>query len=154
MHNLISTVFKIVGGSLVIFMLLDTGMFILDTFSAISSVTTVASNMQVDISKYNGLPSQVMRDKYKQKLNEISDHSNTVASISSNIDNLANIKGYGEKQVLTIELSVNSFAYVMPKASVNGFVKEFLPAPVKLEASYDVPCLKYRKVNTTTTGGV
>lgn len=174
MERLITTIFKIFGASIILSVMLDTGALVFDTFATINRLNAVATSLQMEISKYNGLPSEELRDVFAQRLADASvNSSNVVTNITSNFSansptltqigtdtdfsgavntstdsfaDLSVLKGYGDTQSLFIGFKVNVIGYAMPNAKMSSFVKQ--RATWAFSMTYDVPCLRYRKTDT------
>lgn len=175
MERLITTIFKIFGASIILSVMLDTGALVFDTFATINRLNAVATSLQMEISKYNGLPSEELRDVFAQRLADASvNSSNVVTNITSNFSanaptltqtgtdtdfsgavhtstkgdfkDLSVLKGYGDTQSLFIGFKVNVIGYAMPNAKMSSFVRQ--RATWAICMTYDVPCLRYRKTDT------
>lgn len=169
MEKTIATVFKILGGSLILLLLLDLCTFSFDTFTTLSRVNAVVNNLEMEISRYNGLPSQKICDMYGQKLvdctlnrsnvasyvganftahtnvvdgSKTADFNGSISTASDTYDDLGDLKEYGDMQKLCIRLKLNVFTYTMT-GSLSSFAKEH--GVVGISYVYDVPCLKYTK---------
>ena len=152
MERLITTIFKIFGASIILSVMLDTGALVFDTFATINRLNAVATSLQMEISKYNGLPSEELRDVFAQRLADASvNSSNVVTNITSNFsasaptltqtgtdtdfsgavhtskgdfEDLSVLKSYGNTQSLFIGFKVNIIGYVMPNAQMHDFEKQ------------------------------
>lgn len=170
MERLITNIFKIAGCSLILLIMLDTGLAIFDIFTTLNKVQAVTDNMQMDIAKYNGLPSEDIRNMYAQKLADCTvNSSNVIYGVSCNLSgnahvndssdeaifdgdvtvsggttytDLADLKDYGQMQTLFVGLKMNVFTYSFTGTldSLNKKVGQ-----VAIKYAYDVPCLNYTK---------
>ena len=164
MHNLVATVFKILGGSIILMILLDAGLVIADTISVNSRVTSLSITLQKEVAKNNCLPNALV-PLFESQLNDIIDKSLVATSIKSNINmNLtvdsgiipslgeSNVKDYGELQTLAIAVEMSPSRVVFADSptgtvkSVNNIERQVGGSlSYTLNYEYTVPCLRYLK---------
>lgn len=170
MEKLVVNIFKILGGSIILLMLLDVFAFTIDTYTTMTKLNAVISNFQVDISKFNGVPSQEMADMYAQKIVDSTvNRSNVVFNVTSNftanpvvndasdeadfngdfIDgdgyfyrDLCELREYGEEHNLFIGIKINTLMYTFG-TTLQSLDRD--TGVVAVGMNYQVPCLKYTK---------
>lgn len=162
MHNLVASVFKVIGISIISMAILDTGLMVVDTVSVNNRVTSMANVMQNEIARNNCVPKSI-EGLFLSQLESVVEHSNVATDIKSNIDgNITvdgkrydsigevNVKDYGETQTLAIsvEMSPTRIAGVgRGVAASNGgsFLTKKSGFKYTLDYVYNVPCLRYLK---------
>lgn len=166
MEKLVVTVFKILGFSIILMMLLDISFTLIDTYNVYMKVSNVGNLMQNEVARHNGLPEGAMADTFGEMLVDIAERSRVVDGVGANFESsvtsstvdvkfddtdyqgyeclTSSIKNYGEMCDLTIRVRINTLGYAMPNAKMDNFRRVTLGNSV-LVFNYRVPCLRYLK---------
>lgn len=162
MHNLVASVFKIIGVSIIGMAVLDTSLVVVDTVSVHNKVISMANVMQNEIARNNCVPASI-EGLFLKQLDSIKEQSNIATDVKSNIDgNITidgnrydsigevNVKDYGETQTLAIsvEMSPTRIAGVGRGQAANNdgsFLTKKSGYTYTLDYVYNVPCLRYLK---------
>lgn len=124
MHNIIASVFKLIGMSIILMLLLDTTLTVVDTLNVRSRVKDVESTLKYELSKHNALPDEIARTLDAQ-LQDIVDKSQVATRYRWNWNdtittygqtytpiNEANVRDYGEELEYVIQLDMRVDAIV------------------------------------------
>lgn len=162
MHNLVASVFKIIGVSIIGMAILDTSLVVVDTVSVHNKVTSMANVMQNEIARNNCVPSAI-EGLFVNQLESIVNQSNIATDVRSNIggnitvdgnryDSISevNVKDYGDIQTLAIsvEMSPTRIAGVgrgVAGSNDGSFLTKKSGYKYTLDYVYNVPCLRYLK---------
>lgn len=124
MHNLVASIFKIIGMSIILMLLLDTTLTVVDTINVRSRVKDVEYTLKYELSKHNALPDEIARTldaqlqdivdkskiatRYRWNWNDtINTYGNTYTPI-----NEANVRDYGEEIEYLIQLDMRMDAII------------------------------------------
>lgn len=163
MHNMIATVFKVLGGSILIMFLLDVIFIVADTITVNNRIESISLVMQDELSRNNCIPDSIA-PLFLNQLKEIQKNSNVVSQeadgIVSNIDRdltidgvryesvaESNVKNYGDKLTLVIQVKMQPQSLIFFKTASNNY-GSFLGRKTfeyTMTYKYPVPALRYLK---------
>lgn len=134
MHNVVASIFKIIGMSLILMLLLDTIFTVVDTLNVRSRVQDVESILKYELAKNNAIPDE-MGQLLDAKLQDIVEDSkiatryrwnwqstiNTYGKSYTPI-NEANVRDYGEEieYVIQLDMRVQLFTFGGQTVTPNG----------------------------------
>lgn len=84
MYKLPLFVFKLLGTSILLMLLLDTSLMVIETISVHSKVSSLTGIMQQQVSEHNSMPSE-MAELFETQLNEIVDVSSVADAQMNNM---------------------------------------------------------------------
>lgn len=162
MHNLVASVFKIIGISIIGMAILDTSLVVVDTVTVHNKVVSMSNVMQNEVARNNCVPNAI-EPLFNKQLESIKNQSNIATDIKSNIDGAitidgkrydsigeSNVKDYGDTQTLAIsvEMSPTRIAGVgrgQAASNDGSFLTKKKGFKYTLDYTYAVPCLRYLK---------
>jgi hypothetical protein len=159
MHNTVGTIFKVLGISIIMMLLLDILYIVGDTLAVNSRVTSVAGVMQDEVSRNNCIPNSI-KPLFISQLNTIKGSSNVVKGIKTNISNSltvdgktydslseSNVKGYGTLLTLIIQIEMEPKSLIVYKGAGqnNGSFLGRGAFTYTQTYKYQVPALRYLK---------
>lgn len=152
MHKVISWVFKFMGISIILMLLLDTSLMLFDIVTTTNRIQSQASFMQMELAKNNYISEEANTifegTEDTDGFAFISAKSRVFDNIAYNYQDLdkAEIGQYGDFKTLRITADFNPWGYIIsPKiyANADKGLKEVHHGNV--EFTYTVPCLRYLK---------
>ncbi len=162
MHNLVASVFKILGISIISMAVLDTSLVVVDTLSVHNKIVAQSNVMQNEIARNNCVPNTI-EPLFTSQLNSVVSQSNIATGVKSNLNGNVtidgtsynsigedNVKDYGETQTLAIsvEMSPTRIAGVgrgQAGSNDGSFLTKKRGFKYNLDYVYTVPCLRYLK---------
>lgn len=148
-NRTIITVFKVLGMSVILMVVLDTALMMFDAFSTLNKIQTVADTIQQDISRQNCLTTQA-ETIFDTALSDLDARSNVFSNIVIKKTGLAdslsptNVKNYGDLHKLEITAQVHPLVYSIQGTTTDSWLKE-VALFYEMKFEYDVPCLRYLK---------
>lgn len=154
MHKVVSWVFKFIGISILLMILLDVSLMIFDAYTTNSRIQAQAALMQTELAKNNYLPDDAVAvfqgDATSQSgFYSISERSRVYGDITFKVmdgntecNGTDNIGNYGDFRTLVIEADFNPWGYVI-SSNVSHIAKNTTNS--KITYRYTVPCLRYLK---------
>ena len=161
MHNIIASVFKLIGMSIILMLLLDTSFTVVDTLNVNSRVKDVETILKYELSKHNALPEEIAQTLDAQ-LQDIVDTSQIATRYRWNYDstintygrsyvpiNEANVRDYGEEIEYIIQIDMRLDAIITGGQTVTPGGNDFDVVDegiIYVETYSDiVPALRYLK---------
>lgn len=101
MHNLVTTVFKVLGITIIMLALVTAIGIVIDVFTVTNRVTSTAILMQNEMARHNGLPTEEISTSFATKLcDDVLGQSEFFTGVESNFgssdtQNAVSSKGYG-----------------------------------------------------------
>lgn len=159
MPNAIGTVFKVLGISIILMLLLDMSYIVVDTLSVNNRVASVSEVMKNEISRNNCVPNSIS-PLFLQQLNDIKSSSNVVKAVRTNISNNitvdgqtysalseANVKDYGTLLTLIIQVDYEPHSLMFYKSAGQNSGSFLGRTSFNYTQTYkfQVPALRYLK---------
>jgi hypothetical protein len=160
MNRMVWVVFKVLGVSIVLMLIMDVLFLVIDTVTVNNRVVNLASTMQNELARNNCIPddSAIL---FLGKLNDIQLRSNMVGGIKTNLADSITINGrqfqsvsennvsfYGEISTLVIRVEMRVASLLFYKNSKDGsgnFLSRDNFLSYNLTYIYDVPSLRFLK---------
>lgn len=152
MHKVVSWVFKFMGISIILMLLLDMSLMLFDIITTTNRIQSQASFMQMELAKNNYISEEA------NEIFEGTDDTDGFAYISSKsrvFDNIAynyqdldknEIGQYGDFKTLKITADFNPWGYVVnPRVYAEADNGLKVVHHSNIEFTYTVPCLRYLK---------
>lgn len=159
MDRLVSTVFKILGASLILMFLLDTTLTLVEVISVHTKVSNIMGLVQMEVARNNCMPEE-MADGFEQYFTDNLKESRLVPSFTTNFretgahtdeEALAESSAgeYGQFKKVKVDVLIHpSYVYFGARnagnSSANVLYKDN-PTDIILTYEYSVPCLRYLK---------
>lgn len=158
MHNYVGLVFKVLGISIILMLILDMFYIVGDTLSVNNRVESTALVMQDELSRNNSIPNSI-KPLFERQLNDIKSNSNVVKEVRTNMSNNltiggvnypsvseSNIKDYGEllTLVIVVEMEPKSLLFRKQANSEGSFLERNVLSYTRTY-KYQVPALRYLK---------
>jgi hypothetical protein len=160
-------VFKVLGISIILMLIMDLTFIVTDTITVNNRIESIAVVIQDELSRNNSVP-DLIKPLFNEQLKSVGDRSNIVAKYADgsplvrwNIDqgivyngvtyppiNQANVKQYGEKLKLVIQVKMqpNSLVFVRNSGNNgNSFIQRNKAIEYTRTYVYEVPALRYLK---------
>lgn len=160
MEKMVSTVFKILGASIILMFLLDTSLMLIEVISVHSKVSNIMGMVQMEVAKNNCMPDE-MADGFEKYFIENLTESKLSPEFTTNFrktgayndeEALAESAAgeYGQFKRVKVDVLIHpSYVYFANKGGssstrVNSLVRGN-PTDIVLSYEYTVPCLRYLK---------
>lgn len=158
-HKTIGTVFKVLGISIIMMIIMDVSLMVIDTITVKNRIETLSIVMQDELSRNNAIPDDIAT-LFDTQLREVVNKSNIATDIEWNLNgpktakgqtypaiNEANVVDYGELMHLVIRVKMEPHSilfYKDTKQNGGGFLGTNKLKYVD-EYVYPVPALRYLK---------
>ena len=159
MDKLVSTVFKILGASLILMFLLDTSLMVIEVISVHSKVSNIMGMVQMEVAKNNCMPEK-MAEGFEKYFTDNLVESKLAPEFRTNFKQTGHFTDeealaesaageYGQFKKVKVEVLIHP-AYIYfgarneGNSSANTLYREN-PTDVLLTYEYTVPCLRYLK---------
>lgn len=159
MHRTIGAVFKALGVSILLMILMDITFNVVDTVTVNNRITTLSTVMQDELSRHNSIPDDIAV-LFKNQINDVVTNSNVATDIRWNIDESITVKGktyppinelnvqdYGKELtlVIVVRMQPNSLVFYRdPSQNSGGFLGKNIFQYDQV-FTYKVPALRYLK---------
>lgn len=161
MHNMIGSVFKILGMSIILMLLLDTTFTVVDTVNVRSRVKDVETVLKYELSKHNALPDEIAQTLESQLQDIVANsqiatryrwnYNSTINTYGESYTpiNEANVKNYGEELEYIIQIDMRLDALITGGQTITPGGSNFDVAEegiIYVDTYSDVvPALRYLK---------
>ena len=155
MGSLVTFVFKFIGASLILFLLLTTTITVVDMVTTTSKIMAISDLVMQEVARNNGL-SREADDLFRGMYAEVVGFSESFidGSIRFNTPQLwtGGLLNYGDLADIDIEVDYDMFAFLIGRSVQHGtggasnveMTQIFFPVST-LRWQYSVPCLRYIK---------
>lgn len=159
MHRTVGTVFKVLGISIILMVIMDAVFVIADTIVVNNRIEALAVVMQDELSRNNAIPND-SATLFDNQLREVIENSNIATEINWNLNsavtaesstyppiNEANVKDYGELLTLaiTVKMEPRSMMFFQNTSANDGSFLGTSIIEYTSEYIYKVPALRYLK---------
>lgn len=156
MHRVVAWVFKFIGISIMLMILMDTGIMLADAFTTNGRIQAQANLMQMEIAKNNYLSDEAANafvgtsssgSTVGTGFKRIVELSKVYKEIKFNsgavTGSVSEVKNYGDYHVLKITATINPWHYYF-SGHVNGGIRKIAKEST-IVYTFTIPCLRYMK---------